>query len=264
MQVPGRAGLRKAAPAPKTTGYELAPNPSGPRAPVAVAAHSARARRGRARGRGVARGRTRAPHGRRRACRRPRGLWRQHRLRKARADAHRARRAQDAAAQSRALPRGGRGRTSARRDRPPCDGAESREPGARVFRACAAIVVERLLQLVERQCAARDSRAGFGRRVGRSRAARPSRCGSDRRRPRADRRPIRCPRATHLRQAGIAPLELEAKEGLALAQRHAGFDRACACGALRGGSQSRSRAHCRRALDRRGERQRHAVRCAHP
>ena len=77
-------------------------------------------------------------------------------------------------------------------------------------------LVEALLALLERQRDADRAGAGLGRRVGRSRAARAPGAGAGGRGRGVARRASACRAGLALRGAGLQPLTLEAKEGLAL------------------------------------------------
>ena len=88
-----------------------------------------------------------------------------------------------AAAQSRAVACGGRGRAIDGRRRAPGHSRLKSRAWRAAIPACAAIVVETAARSSQQECAAGNSRAGIGRRIGRSGAACAYVRRADRRRP---------------------------------------------------------------------------------
>ena len=81
---------------------------------------------------------------------------------------------------------------------------------------CRPVLVDRLLAFLDAGIHPDRAGPGLRRRVRRPRAARPSRPAADRPRPGGARRPAHVPALVALREVGLEPLVLEAKEGLAL------------------------------------------------
>ena len=105
---------------------------------------------------------------------------------------------------------------SAGRHRPLDPGAQGQQPGAGVIPAFAADVIEALIALLNNEiypCVPAKGSVGASGDLG---AARPCRGRSDRRRESPRRRAKIVDGHTGLRRLGMAPLKLEAKEGLAL------------------------------------------------
>ena len=87
---------------------------------------------------------------------------------------------------------------------------------ARGYSGCRPDVIDALLALLEQDVTPHRPARGLGRRIGRSRAARASGAGAGRRGRGDGSATQRMPAALALRGAGLQPLTLEAKEGLAL------------------------------------------------
>ena len=81
---------------------------------------------------------------------------------------------------------------------------------------CRPLLVDRLLGLPRRRAPSGRPGAGLRGRVRRPRAAGPSRPAADRPRARSSSTASTCPALVALREVGLEPLVLEAKEGLAL------------------------------------------------
>ena len=119
------------------------------------------------------------------------------------------------AAQPAALARRGRRRCAARCRRAVDSGAQDQRL-ARGYSGISLAVIDALLALLRARDLSRDSRAGLGGRLRRSGAAGASERGAARHRRRCACAGSALPAAEGLRLAGLAPLKLRAKEGLAL------------------------------------------------